>query len=117
MSTKPVKITRIVRKKKSVEQNEENRQPVEPRSSRQMTRKYALSFNDIFVDDRALRSTVLIGPADFDALEDIPDSDITPEQQISILRKRVNLLSRILRQVYTDNVTNPKQPIIVPPAN
>lgn len=116
MSTKPVKITRIVRKKKSVEQNEENRQPVEPRSSRQMTRKYALSFNDIFVDDRALRSTVLIGPADFDALEDIPD-DIEEKDQIKLLRQRVNTMLHILKQVYTDNVTNPKQPIIIPPAN
>ena len=33
MSTKPVKITRIVRKKKSVKPDEENRQPVVPRSS------------------------------------------------------------------------------------
>lgn len=114
MSKKPVKITSVVKKQKAVEQKPSTQQsfPAKPLLQRNIKR-YHLSMDDIFVQDRDLMTTILIGPADFDALEKVPD-DISPEQQVKILRERVNKIIEILKQVYIDNVTNPKPPIIVP---
>ena len=63
--------------------------------------------------EEEILETLLIGPADFEALEEVPER-ITPDQQIKVLRERINSIINILNQIYTDNVINPKPPIIEP---
>mgnify|MGYP007069837601 CR=1 FL=1 len=63
--------------------------------------------------EEEILETLLIGPTDFEALEEVPER-ITPDQQIKVLRERINSIINILNQIYTDNVINPKPPIIEP---